>query len=58
MDGRVVPGKARLKHVVSPRLPSNEHEGGRAHNGTSRLRNQRKVRKPLAFSKARGTTAG
>ena len=28
------------------------------HNGTSRLRNQRKVRKTLAIPKQRGITAG
>jgi IS1 family transposase len=53
VDVRVVHGKARLKQVVyllgyKVINPS----GVERHKGTSRLRNQRKVRKPLAFSKA------
>jgi hypothetical protein len=53
VEVRAVPGKARLQHVLS-RLgyaPINT-SGVERHNGTSRLRNQRKVRKTLAFSKA------
>jgi hypothetical protein len=51
---RVIHGKARLKHVLSllgyQQINTSVVE---RHNGTSRLRNQRKVRKTLAFSKAR-----
>src|SRR5262249_8750576 len=53
VEVRVVHGKARLTHVlyllgytvINTRVVER-------HNGTSRLRNQRKVRKTLAFSKA------
>jgi hypothetical protein len=49
---RVLYGKARLKHVMavlgSKQINTNVIA---RHNGTSRLRNQRKVRKTLAFSK-------
>jgi IS1 family transposase len=50
---RAVHGKARLAHVLS--LLGYTQINTRVverHNGTSRLRNQRKVRKTLAFSKA------
>jgi IS1 family transposase len=52
-DVRALSGKARLQHVLSLRgsTPINTSVVER-HNGTSRLRNQRKVRKTLAFSKA------
>ena len=46
-------GKARLQHILS--LLGYKHINTSVverHNGTSRLRNQRKVRKTLAFSKA------
>jgi IS1 family transposase len=49
---RALYGKARLKHVLA--LRGYKHMNTSAierHNGTSRLRNQRKVRKTLAFSK-------
>jgi IS1 family transposase len=50
---RVVYGKARLEHVLYllgyNRINTSVVE---RHNGTSRLRNQRQVRKTLAFSKA------
>ena len=51
---RVVHGKARLKHVLY-RLGYKQINTsvGERHNGTSRLRNQRHVRKTLACSKAR-----
>ena len=53
MDVRIVHGKARLKHVLYllgyKVINTSAVE---RHNGTSRLRNQRKVRKTLAFSKA------
>jgi IS1 family transposase len=53
VDVRVVHGKARLKHVLyllgSQVISTSAVE---RHNGTRRLRNQRKVRKTLAFSKA------
>ena len=53
VDVRVVHGKARLKHVLYllgyKVINTSAVE---RHNGTSRLRNQRKVRKTLAFSKA------
>src|SRR5215510_2424387 len=53
VDVRVVHGKARLKHVLYllgyKVINTSVVE---RHNGTSRLRNQRKVRKTLAFSKA------
>ena len=50
---RALYGKTRLKHVLS--LLGYKHINTSVverHNGTSRLRNQRKVRKTLAFSKA------
>ena len=51
---RAVHGKARLEQVLyllgDKQLNTSV---GERHNGTSRLRNQRKVRKTLAFSKAR-----
>jgi IS1 family transposase len=53
IEVRALYGKARLKHVLS--LLGYTHINTSVverHNGTSRLRNQRKVRKPLAFSKA------
>jgi hypothetical protein len=48
-----VPGKARLQHVLYL-LGYNviNTSVGERHNGTSRLRTQRKVRKTLAFAKA------
>ena len=50
---RALHGKARLEHVLSllgyTQINTSVVE---RHNGTSRLRNQRKVRKTLAFSKA------
>jgi hypothetical protein len=53
VDVRVVHGKARLTHVLSllgyKGINTSVVE---RHNGTSRLRNQRKVRQTLAFSKA------
>src|SRR5262245_47169790 len=53
VEVRVVHGKARLQHVLyllgSTVINTSAVE---RHNGTSRLRNQRKVRKTLAFSKA------
>jgi IS1 family transposase len=53
VDVRVIHGKARLKHVLAllgyKQINTSAVE---RHNGTSRLRNQRKVRKTLAFSKA------
>jgi len=53
VDVRVVHGKARLKHMLYL-LGYNVINTSvvERHNGTSRLRNQRKVRKTLAFSKA------
>lgn len=49
---RAIYGKARLQHVLSllgyKQINTSVIE---RHNGTSRLRNQRKVRKTLAFSK-------
>ena len=53
VDVRVVHGKARLKHVLYL-LGYNviNTSAVERHNGTSRLRNPRKVRKTLAFSKA------
>ena len=50
---RALYGKARLQHVLAllGYRPINTSVVER-HNGTSRLRNQRKVRKTLAFSKA------
>ena len=52
VEVRVLYGKARLQHVLSllgyKRINTSVIE---RHNGTSRLRNQRKVRKTLAFSK-------
>jgi hypothetical protein len=53
VDVHALSGKARLKHVLSVLgdKPMNTRVVER-HNGTSRLHNQRKVRKPLAFSKA------
>jgi IS1 family transposase len=53
IEVRALYGKARLKYVLS--LLGYQHINTSAverHNGTSRLRNQRKVRKTLAFSKA------
>ena len=51
---RAVHGKARLEHVLSllgyKQINTSVVE---RHHGTSRLRNQRKVRKTLAFSQAR-----
>jgi hypothetical protein len=51
---RAVHGKARLEHVLYllgyKQINTSVVE---RHNGTNRLRNQRKVRKTLAFSKAR-----
>ncbi len=49
----VIRGKARLEHVVSV-LGSQKIKTSvvERHNGTSRLRNQRKGRKTLAFSKS------
>ena len=50
---RVIHSKARLKHVLSLLGYKQIHTSVvERHNGTSRLRNQRKVRKTLAFSKA------
>jgi IS1 family transposase len=53
VEVRVVYGKARLQHVLYllgyKQINTSVVE---RHNGTSRLRNQRKVRKTLAFSKA------
>jgi len=52
VDVRAIYGKARLKHVLS--LLGYRQINTRVverHNGTSRLRNQRKVRKTFAFSK-------
>jgi IS1 family transposase len=52
VEVRVLYGKARLQHVLSllgyKQINTSVIE---RHNGTSRLRNQRKVRKTLAFSK-------
>jgi len=52
VEVRAVQGKARLAHVLSllgyKQMNTSVVE---RHNGTSRLRNQRKVRKTLAFSK-------
>jgi len=53
IEVRALYGKARLQHVLS--LLGYKHINTSVverHNGTSRLRNQRKVRKTLAFSKA------
>jgi hypothetical protein len=53
IEVRALYGKARLQYVLS--LLGYQHINTSAverHNGTSRLRNQRKVRKTLAFSKA------
>jgi len=53
VDVRVVRGKARLQHVLYllgyKQINTSVVE---RHNGTSRLRNRRKVRKALTFSKA------
>ena len=53
VEVRAVHGKARLEHVIYllgyKQINTSAVE---RHNGTSRLRNQRKVRKTLAFSKA------
>ena len=53
IEVRALYGKARLKHILTllgyKRINTSVVE---RHNGTSRLRNQRKVRKTLAFSKA------
>lgn len=54
IDVRALYGKARLKHVLS--VLGYQHINTSAverHNGTSRLRNRRKVRKTLTFSKAK-----
>ena len=54
LDVRVIRGKARLNHVLY--LLGYQHINTSVverHNGTSRLRNRRKVRKTLTFSKAR-----
>jgi IS1 family transposase len=54
IDVRVIRGKARLNHVLY--LLGYKHINTSAverHNGTSRLRNRRKVRKTLTFSKAK-----
>jgi hypothetical protein len=59
VDVRVVHGKARLKHVwylLGYKVINTS--AVERHNGTSRLRNQRKVRKTLAIPKQRGITAG
>ena len=52
VDVRILYGKARVKHVLAllgyKQVNTSVVE---RHNGTSRLRNQRKVRKTLAFSK-------
>ena len=52
VEVRVLYGKARVKHVLAllgyKQINTSVIE---RHNGTSRLRNQRKVRKTLAFSK-------
>lgn len=54
VEVRVVHGKVRLEHVLYllgyKQINTSVVE---RHNGTSRLRNQRKVRKTLAFSKAK-----
>ena len=54
VEVRVVHGKARLEHALYllgyKQINTSVVE---RHNGTSRLRNQRQVRKTLAFSKAR-----
>ena len=51
---RVIRGKAHLEHILSllgyQKINTSSVE---RHNGTSRLHNQRKVRKTLAFSKSR-----
>jgi hypothetical protein len=53
IDVRAVYGKARLQHVRSWLGYTDINTSVVArHNGPSRLRNQRKVRKPLAFSTA------
>ena len=53
LDVRALHGKAHLQHVLAvlgyKQINTSVVE---RHNGTSRLRNQRKVRKTLAFSKA------
>lgn len=53
IEVRVVHGKARLKHILYllgyKQINTSVVE---RHHGTSRLRNQRQVRKTLAFSKA------
>lgn len=53
VDVRVIRGKARLQHVLYflgyKQINTSVVE---RHNGTSRLRNRRKVRKTLTFSKA------
>ena len=53
VDVRAIRGKARLNHVLY--LLGYNHINTSVverHNGTSRLRNRRKVRKTLTFSKA------
>jgi hypothetical protein len=53
VDGRAGHGTARLKQIFSLLGDKVIHTRGvERHNGTSRLRNQRKVRKTLAFSNA------
>ena len=53
VDVRVVHGKVRLKHILYLLgYKTINTSAVERHNGTSRLRNQRKVRKTLAFSKA------
>jgi IS1 family transposase len=53
VEVRAVHGKARLQHVLYLLgYKAINTSGVERHNGTSRLRNQRKVRKTLAFSKA------
>jgi hypothetical protein len=53
-DVRVIRGKARLNHVwYLLGYPHINTSAVARHNGTSRLRNRRKVRKTLTFSKAK-----
>lgn len=53
MHLKMIRGKAQLLHMVSllgyQKISTGSVE---CHNGTSRLHNQRKVRKTLAFSKS------
>jgi IS1 family transposase len=54
VDVRVIRGKARRTHVLYlPGYKQINTSVVERHNGTSRLRNRRKVRKTLTFSKAR-----